>query len=761
MSENINVKKTSMKSLIAHMKNCNEIKDKRFCFILGAGASKQSKILTGNDLAKQWMEELKNLYDEDELVSWKKQKDINDENVAQKYCDIYEKRFELEPLEGYYYLQKVMKDKNPSFGYSVLVQMLTSTNNNVVITTNFDSLVEDAMFIYTKEKPLVCGHESLAGFIKPIMDRPLIAKIHRDLLFDPKNTKEGTSNLSNSWREALINVFKFYTPIVIGYGGNDGSLMGFLNDIDKINGTLFWCYWNGGQEPDNEVKGLISKHAGYLVPIDGFDEFFIHVSETYGYETLDNIILKVAQERADTYNEQFDDLSKNLKVKKVIENIIKKDLGSWRNLKLEIEKITDRKEREVALFESTFKFPDIYELKVDYLKFLKYEIKDYNKAEEYYKKLIKSDTNNIKYLRDYAEFLTRIRREYNEAEKYYLKAIEVDTKNPISVYTYIVFLETNKKDYDKAEEYYKKAIDLFNRKGFILSSYAEFLEMKRKDYDKAEEYYKKAIEQEPEDSSHITRYISFLEKNNKNYNVIEKYYQKAVDLNPKKVYILMGYAGFLANRKADYDKAEEYYKMAAELNSEDSEYLIECAEFLANKRYDYDKAEEYYKKAIEIDSDDSYNICCYAEFLANKREDYEKAEDYYKKAIEVDLDNGYSICCYAEFLANKREDYNKAEDYYEKAIEVDSDDGCNICNYAEFLEDKRKDYDKAEEYYKEAIELEPEDDYIILKYAEFLNHKRQDYNKAESYYKRAVELNANDEKILAAYDKFLQIKKKN
>ncbi|MFY0535026.1 hypothetical protein [Nannocystis pusilla] len=33
--------------------------------------------------------------------------------------------------------------------------------------------------------------------------------------------------LQTAWIEPLTRVFRAYTPIVIGYGGNDGSLMGF------------------------------------------------------------------------------------------------------------------------------------------------------------------------------------------------------------------------------------------------------------------------------------------------------------------------------------------------------------------------------------------------------------------------------------------------------------------------------------------------------------------------------------------------------
>ena len=61
--------------------------------------------------------------------------------------------------------------------------MLTDKGrNNLVITTNFDSLVEDALFMYTSSKPLVINHELLADYAgDPNISRPIIAKVHRGI----------------------------------------------------------------------------------------------------------------------------------------------------------------------------------------------------------------------------------------------------------------------------------------------------------------------------------------------------------------------------------------------------------------------------------------------------------------------------------------------------------------------------------------------------------------------------------------------------
>ena len=174
------MKKLDLKTFLYHF--CETIReDKKFCFILGAGASKQSGIPTGAELVEKWFKELQDMYTSKELDKWIEDKKIEKDFLAKDYSKIYDKRFEINPKAGYAFIEKIMEGKEPSCGYSVLAQILEQKNHKIIITTNFDSLTEDALFIYTKKKPIVIGHESLANFINPLGNRPVVVKIHRDL----------------------------------------------------------------------------------------------------------------------------------------------------------------------------------------------------------------------------------------------------------------------------------------------------------------------------------------------------------------------------------------------------------------------------------------------------------------------------------------------------------------------------------------------------------------------------------------------------
>jgi TIR domain/SIR2-like domain len=296
-----------------------QMEDASFAFVLGAGASVTSGIPTGGQLAKQWVDDLyKRMTPQNDpkpMEEWASEETLGvsgfeASRIAEFYSEVYERRFRGDPKRGYAYLENIMENAEPSFGYSVLAQILSTTRHRVVITTNFDNLVSDALSIYASKLPLVCGHESLTGFVRAKLRRPLVAKIHRDILLEPYSDKKSTEQLAKGWTDALVRLFREYTPIVIGYGGNDGSLMGFLESIDRgdISGRIRWCYHTNGESPSDRVITLMKKLDGIFVPILGFDHLMLMLSVGLGYELLDTWIEEKSQERVTLYRQQVEQL---------------------------------------------------------------------------------------------------------------------------------------------------------------------------------------------------------------------------------------------------------------------------------------------------------------------------------------------------------------------------------------------------------------------------------------------------------------------
>jgi protein O-mannosyl-transferase len=685
----------SLKTFLYHFCNCSR-PDKKFCFILGAGASRASGIPTGSELVITWMDELKKMYPEYELKAWQEKEKISTAELASSYPKIYDKRFELNKKDGFAYLEKAMEGKEPSCGYSVLAQILEINIHSIVITTNFDSLIEDALFIYTHKKPLVIGHESLAGYITPLGRRPIIVKIHRDLFFSPKNSSEQTNELEADFKKNLGSIFRYYTPLVIGYGGNDGSLMHFLENLEEIEGGMLWFYQQKDGNPNSRIQKLVEKFKGFGIPIEGFDELMLQIGNELGLNPLDKTIIEIAQRRAEVYRQQIENLNKSKTqdkaTKEALSGILSRRAKDWWNYELLASNENDPDKRNAIYLEGIKQFPQSVELLSNYAIFLNVVRKDYSRAEEYYGKAIDLNPKNVLMLKNYAVFLEEVRKEYDKAEDYYQKAIALNPENVDTLFDYIVFLKNIRKDYDRVEECYRKAINLDPKNITILKHYAIFLEEVRKEYDKAEEYYKKAIDIYPENSETLYDYAIFL-------NVIRK----------------------------DYSKAEEYYRKSIELGSQSVGAFADYAFILKNVRK-YDRAEVYYRKAIDLDPKNIKILKNYAIFLEEVRKEYDKAEEYYQKAIALNPENVDTLIDYIVFLKNIRKDYDRVEECYRKAINLDPKNITILKNYAIFLEEVRKEYDKAEEYYQKAIDLDPKNVETLKDYNIFLKNIPKDHS---------------------------------
>lgn len=304
--------------------------DVKFCFILGAGASVSSGIPTGLQMMSQWrdylLQESKNIPNlieeraenlgipEEEYAHIFK---LDYELKSEDYFTLYDLRFEGTSNSASTFLEEHMTGKSPSCGYYYLADLLCNTKNRLVITTNFDSLMEDALFISQSTHPLVAGHESLAPLIGNDSRRPVVAKIHRDLLYKPMKRREETQALERSWIQPLSKALSKYIPVVIGYGGGDQSLMSLLQEL-QLDG-IFWCTRGEREKPSEKIQKIIEQHNGYWVPILGFDELLLQIYEKFNQEHMEheNICQKIrsmSEKNCDAFQKSFDKVTQDYDV---------------------------------------------------------------------------------------------------------------------------------------------------------------------------------------------------------------------------------------------------------------------------------------------------------------------------------------------------------------------------------------------------------------------------------------------------------------
>lgn len=550
--------------------------DRRFCFLLGSGASASSGIPTGSQLVRIWIEELQARYDDQDLPveRWATAEnlripDFRFDSADEFYPQVFERRFEEDKDSGYAYLERLMENKFPAVGYFALSCILSRTRHRVVITTNFDNLVSDALLYSTDTFPLVLGHEALAGFARADLRRPLVAKLHRDLFLQPKNDISGTSELDKSWHDALTRLLATYTPIVIGYGGNDGSLMDFMLQLpaSTFPGGIFWCYSKTESPPTNpKIMDLLSSQGGRFIPVDNFDTILFQISTLLNLSPTNEALFQSISRRSekiranleqtlgaysssedgDIPDGQVTPLQREV-IKDVIRPPLHRNAMEW-ILAAKSETNLSHKRR---IYEDALKsFGANADLHYSYAHFLGEEVARTKNsqhvalAEGHFRKSIELQPGNPNLRVGYAIFL-RDQNRLSEAEEWYLKAINAGNASPTHIISFATFVREKLGEISRADSIFREAIDAYPNSGSLCYSYAAFLVSEGRDPKLAEKYYRLAIEAEPSNISYIIGAINFYRKNLNDTLTANHLFRRLLQFFPDHVPSLIQYAGFL------------------------------------------------------------------------------------------------------------------------------------------------------------------------------------------------------------------------
>ena len=634
---------------------------RKFCFVLGAGASLESGIPASEILVKQWDQTLQNRYGEAHQT-WLRQHGIDDSNRSDHYCKYYGKVYEGDRrTAGLNFLESLMEGKVPSFGYAVLADFLVNTTNNMVVTTNFDHLLEDAITYYTDKIPFVIGHDTLAAYMGIDIKRPVIVKVHGDLRFAPANSEDEVGKLSPAWEKPLKAIMENYHLVFMGYAGNDAGLMDFLTEQAENPGqkmlTPYWMLYSG-TEPSEKILTFVRTAKGEFVRHQGFDHFMLKLGAKAGYRTMSRKgFLKRAWNRWTIYQNQLDRAGQKEVERQEPSN---REKGTEKNDTSECPSpppgssiMDDLKTIQGNVISPSVFLADIWSEPYDHQK---------KRIEEAMQKY----PSDAWIMGTYALIETEAKHA-DQANDLYQQALKIDPQNVRNLGNYATFLCNNKQDMDRAEEFYKQAIDADPKHTLHLGNYATFLCDNKKDMAAAEEFYKRAIDADPKHANNLGNYANFLCDDKQDMAAAEEFYKRAIDADPKHALHLGNYAVFLKNEKKDMAAAEEFYKRAIDADPKHALHLSNYAVFLCDNKKDMAAADEFYKRAIDADPKDSTNLGNYALFLENDRKNPEQAETIYKSALERCPDNVRLLRLYARFLRLYRKNKTKAQELEKRA----------------------------------------------------------------------------------------------
>lgn len=287
---------------------CSDLRDRfgddetaRFIFFLGAGCSLSSGIPLGRDLALAWLTKLatRDQENDDQGPTKSATEWINDRyegaltDPGAFYARVSRDLFKV-PKRQQREIERITTGKFPGYGYALLAKLIGGSDfapqTNIVLTTNFDDLLRDALYLYTDARPLVLVHEDLfkRQHLTADPNRPLIVKLHGDANLSPRNQQQEIDDQAEPIGKVLDALPDASALVFIGYSGQDTSTTKALlnRNADRFNQGIYWVSDmappDGWQDlwTSNEREFIWVKHLD-------FDAFMVAIADNLELEPPD------------------------------------------------------------------------------------------------------------------------------------------------------------------------------------------------------------------------------------------------------------------------------------------------------------------------------------------------------------------------------------------------------------------------------------------------------------------------------------------
>lgn len=252
----------------------------RYALLLGSGVSSAAGIPTGWQVVERLIEQVAAA--EGETVSpqpgeWYQARFGRKPNYSElldMLAGTREERSQLlraffEPTDE----ERAQGLKSPTPAHRAIAGLVREGHVRVVMTTNFDRLLEDALQDEGVVPAVLTNPDAVAGSVPLVHAGPVIVKLHGDYL-DTRilNTPEELEKYAPEMDAVLDRVLDEYGLIVCGWSGDwDHALRAA---IERAPSRRFTTYWATTGKPTAIAKALIELRDAQAVPIESADNFF-------------------------------------------------------------------------------------------------------------------------------------------------------------------------------------------------------------------------------------------------------------------------------------------------------------------------------------------------------------------------------------------------------------------------------------------------------------------------------------------------------
>jgi hypothetical protein len=169
--------------------------------------------------------------------------------------------------------------RKPTKAHHAIAQLVASGAVRVVVTTNFDRLIENALREAGIEPTVIASDDAIAGATPLVHATCTVIKVHGDYLDARiKNTDAELAGYSTAMNGLLDQVFNDFGLLVVGWSGEWDTAL--RSAILRAPSRRYPFFWAARGSVGLLAQDLIDQRGGRSFSITDADSFFVKLGET-------------------------------------------------------------------------------------------------------------------------------------------------------------------------------------------------------------------------------------------------------------------------------------------------------------------------------------------------------------------------------------------------------------------------------------------------------------------------------------------------
>jgi len=251
--------------------------------LVGSGLSSAAGILTGwgitLDLVRR-LAALERVTEQNDWEQWYRAK----HGIGPSYSELLHALAKTSSerrtiLQSYIDPSEGEEFRKPTKAHHAIAQLAASGIVRVVITTNFDRLIENAMREAGVEPTIIAGKDAILGATPLVHAKCMVIKVHGDYLDERiKNTDAELESYPRAMNRLLDQVFDNFGLLVVGWSGEWDTAL--RDAILRAPSRRYPLYWAAKGVIGTDAQDLIEQRGGRSFQIEDADRFFVKLRET-------------------------------------------------------------------------------------------------------------------------------------------------------------------------------------------------------------------------------------------------------------------------------------------------------------------------------------------------------------------------------------------------------------------------------------------------------------------------------------------------